>query len=135
MTKDKKQVVVIDDSLTTLLLFKSLLREIDKNLQVKLFDKAERGLKYLKTHKTDLLIIDLYMPRYCGLDIIKKIHPFEGMKILMVSANTKTTNIESALELGIDGYFTKPLKVKKIKEKIIETLNIKERLQIKEENQ
>lgn len=130
MEDDAKHVVVIDDSQTTLLIIENVLKELDKTIQVKLFDRPESGLKYLKAHEPDLLILDLFMPGLNGLDILKHIHPVTGMKIFMISANTKVVEIESALKLGVDEYFTKPLKINALKKIITESLNLKEKYQI-----
>ncbi len=127
MESEAKKVVIIDDSRTTLMLIENLLFEISNKIQVRGFDKAEYGLKYLKAHKPDLLIIDLFMPQISGLELLEKIQPSEGMKVFMISANTKVVNIESALKLGIDEYFTKPLKVEKLASKIKSVLYAKEK--------
>lgn len=125
MEVNTKKVVVVDDSKTTLLLIQNLLIEIDKNIQVKLFDSAVPALRYIKEHKPDLLIVDLYMPKISGIDLLRTLHPVTDMKVFMVSANTKVIKIETALKLGVDEYFTKPLKINKLKEKIMEALNVK----------
>lgn len=134
MGNNLNNVVVIDDSQTTLLIVENLLKELDKTIEVKLFDRPEFGLKHLKTQKTDLLILDLYMPKLNGIDVLKKISPANGMKVFMISAKTKVVEIESAIALGIDEYFTKPLKIEMLKTKISESFNFKKNIKSRREN-
>ena len=77
---------------------------------------GEEAVKYLKTNKVDLLILDMIMdPGMDGLDTYKKIletHP--GQKAIIASGFSETDRVKEALNLGAGTYIKKPFLLEKI---------------------
>ncbi|MFW5657745.1 MAG: response regulator [Bacteroidota bacterium] len=118
MEQNCKQVVIIDDSRTTLLLLENILYEFDLYVEVHSFDKAVKGFHYLQSHTPDLVMLDLLMPKLSGLEILKEIKKSLMVPVFVVSAETKMNVIEEAFTLGADEYFKKPLDIKLLREKL-----------------
>lgn len=68
-----------------------------------------QAVQQCKTHRPDVITMDLTMPRMEGLECIEKIMKFDpDIRILVVSAlSDKATGIK-ALELGACGFLCKP---------------------------
>ena len=77
---------------------------------------GEEAVEYLKTHKADLVVLDMMMdPGMDGLDTYKKIlelHP--GQKAVIASGFSETGRVMEAQRLGAGGYVKKPFLLEKI---------------------
>ena len=72
----------------------------------------------LKTENFDLLILDIFMPRLSGFDIIEKLRECDleinkDIPILVISAGNHDVVIKS-LNLGADEYMQKPINLKEL---------------------
>lgn len=77
---------------------------------------GEEAIKYIKTNRVDLLLLDMVMePGLDGLDTfrcIKKINP--DQKAVIVSGFSETERIKEAQSLGVGKYVKKPYSLEKI---------------------
>ncbi len=72
---------------------------------------AGRGAIDAASHKPDLAIIDLGLPDFDGIELIKKIRTWSSMPILVLSARVQERAKIDALDAGADDYITKPFGV------------------------
>ena len=77
---------------------------------------GEEAVEYLKTNKSDLILLDMVMdPGMDGLDTYKKIleiHP--GQKAIIVSGFSETDRVKELQRLGAGAYVKKPFLLEKI---------------------
>jgi two-component system KDP operon response regulator KdpE len=71
-------------------------------------ETAERGLIEARTHKPDLMIVDLGLPDRNGMDVIVGVRSWSRVPIIVLSARTEESDIVAALDCGADDYVTKP---------------------------
>src|SRR3954470_17351054 len=69
---------------------------------------ARRGAIDASTHKPDLVILDLGLPDFDGIAVIKAIRAWSAMPIVVLSARTQERSKIEALDAGADDYVTKP---------------------------
>jgi two-component system, OmpR family, KDP operon response regulator KdpE len=69
---------------------------------------AERGEIEARTHKPDLLIVDLGLPDDDGLVVIRRVRKWSPVPIVVLSARTMESQKVAALDAGADDYVTKP---------------------------
>jgi two-component system, OmpR family, KDP operon response regulator KdpE len=69
---------------------------------------ARRGSIDATTHKPDLAIVDLGLPDFDGLEVIRRIRQWSPMPILVLSARVQERAKIDALDAGADDYVTKP---------------------------
>jgi DNA-binding response OmpR family regulator len=112
----KKILVVEDDP--------AILRGIADNLRFEGYDvqtamDGESAYRAQQTAKTDLIVLDLMLPRMSGFDFCKKLRA-EGVRtpILILSARSQETDRISGLDLGADDYMTKPFSVRELAARI-----------------
>ena len=72
---------------------------------------ARRGAIDATTHKPDLAIIDLGLPDFDGIDVIRQIRAWSPMPIIVLSARAQEASKIDAFEAGADDYVTKPFGV------------------------
>ncbi|HVR69556.1 MAG TPA: response regulator transcription factor [Vicinamibacteria bacterium] len=73
------------------------------------------GLERARTHKPDLVILDIMLPRYSGLEVCKTLRG-EGFAapIIMLTARGQEIDKVVGLELGADDYVTKPFSIREL---------------------
>ena len=107
-------ILIVDDVEAQRQIASSMLKEI--GYSVATVSSGEAAVDYLKTHKIDLLVLDMIMdPGMDGLDTYKKIlerHP--GQKAIIASGFSETDHVKEAQRLGAGGYIKKPFLLEKI---------------------
>ncbi|WP_304206507.1 response regulator [Peptostreptococcus russellii] len=71
-------------------------------------DTAQKGMSILVSDRINLIILDLGLPDYDGIDIIKKVREWSDIPIIVVSARDQDRDKVTALDYGADDYLTKP---------------------------
>lgn len=67
------------------------------------------ALRYLTENTVHLCILDMYMPRMNGLDLLKKLRELQKpVSVIMVTAANDAASIEEALRYGAVDYLVKP---------------------------
>ena len=117
---NRKQVFIIDDSNTNLLLLEDILKE--DGYDVKTDDNPKRALQKIKDSPPDLVLLDLLMPVIDGFEFIEQIEP-KNIPIIIISADRNPKNIKRARQMGVYDYIVKPINVKNIKAKVRDVLN------------
>jgi two-component system KDP operon response regulator KdpE len=72
---------------------------------------ARRGSIDAATHKPDLAIVDLGLPDFDGIEVIRGIRKWSPMPILVLSARAREHAKIEAFDAGADDYVTKPFGV------------------------
>jgi len=90
------------------------------------------GFEKFKTHKIDLIITDINMPRLDGISMIERIREEnKEVPILLLSAYSEIEYFIKSIKLGVDGYLFKPLELMQFVEsleKIVQKLALQEQL-------
>jgi CheY-like chemotaxis protein len=69
------------------------------------------GLEAVGTHRPDLVLLDVMMPRMDGVEVARRLKGDEATRsipIILLSAKAQSADIESGLAAGADDYVTKP---------------------------
>lgn len=92
------------------LLRQQLVRQLaEEGYRVDEAEDGETGLYNAREYPCDLLIVDLGLPRLCGLDLIRQLRS-DGctLPILILTARGRWQEKVEGLEAGADDYLTKP---------------------------
>ena len=70
---------------------------------------GNEAIEFLKSHTTDLILLDVYMPYMDGINTLKKIREMKiSSEVIMITAANDTTTIEQTMNLGVLDYLIKP---------------------------
>ena len=69
---------------------------------------AQVALSTLVTEPVELMLLDLGLPDFAGMEVIKKVREWSEMPIIVVSARDQDREKAAALDAGADDYLTKP---------------------------
>jgi two-component system KDP operon response regulator KdpE len=106
MTLASRAVLVVEDEPQLRRVLRTLL-ELEK-FRVFEADSAARALVEARTHKPDLLIVDLGLPDRDGSEVISGVRSWSRVPIIVLSARSDEADKVGALEAGADDYVTKP---------------------------
>lgn len=118
----EKKIVVIDDSKTSLMLVESIIKEDFPKATLYSYMNSVAAYKHIRKLKPDLFIIDVYMPKMNGFDILTKLIPVSA-PVYFISGKSDLPLLEKAFSMGVSEYFVKPFNIKRFKAKIDEVLN------------
>lgn len=108
-------ILVVDDISTNNILMKNLLRV--RNYEVLLAQSGKEALRIAEERKPDVILLDIMMPVMDGYEVLARLRSNEAtkdIKVVMVSALGGKIDIKNAIDLGADGYITKPVVVQKL---------------------
>jgi len=106
MTTASRVVLLVEDEPHIRQLLRTLF-ELER-FRVIEAENAERGLIEARTHKPDLMIVDLGLPDRNGMEVISAVRSWSRVPIIVLSARTDEAGIVAALDAGADDYVTKP---------------------------
>ena len=75
------------------------------------------GLERARTGHPDLVVLDLMLPGMNGLDVCRELRAdprLRRLRILMLSAKGRESEVEKGLGLGADAYVTKPFSTREL---------------------
>lgn len=75
---------------------------------------GEEAISLAADERPDVLLLDLGMPRFDGLEVIHAIRGWSDAPILVVSGRTGAGDKVEALDAGADDYVTKPFLVEEL---------------------
>ena len=103
---EETRILVVDDEQEIADLLELYL--ISDGYQVIKSEDALEGLAIMEREKSDLVLLDIMMPKMDGLEMCRKIREKHNVPIIMVSAKTQDLDKIVGLTTGADDYVTKP---------------------------
>ena len=114
-------VLVIDDSLTNIVLIEAILKREKLNV-IKAFS-VDESLTILEREKVDLIILDIMFPGKDGRDFLRQrneLGQISLIPVIITSAISNENEIKEIMKLKADYYFKKPLEIELFLNKVKE---------------
>lgn len=114
------KVLLIEDEESLRNLYTRILNA--KNYTVEAAADGEDALSVLKIFRPDVIVLDIVMPNYNGLEFLKILKNDDDLKsipVVMLTALSEMRKITECLDMGAVGYITKDSTV----EEIVQRLN------------
>ena len=113
-------VLLVDDEKSVI---ESLSNNVPwSNLGVETIFTAKDGLQALKTvqtHRIDLIITDIRMPRMDGIELLRKVRClYPDTHCILLTAYGEFEYAMQAMKLGVDNYLMKPIQMQELTETI-----------------
>lgn len=123
----KKIILVIDDDEMNLQIAKMIL---EKKLPCEVLCAANGhdGLEILRNRRVNLVLLDILMPDFDGIETLQELRADERIKnasVMMLTASGDVENIQKVGTLGVKDYIKKPFLpadlIKRVEKKLAET--------------
>ncbi|OOO00357.1 MAG: DNA-binding response regulator [Epulopiscium sp. Nele67-Bin004] len=79
---------------------------------------GEEALNRVKSEAYDVMVLDLMIPKYNGLEVCQLVREFSSIPIVMLTAKGEDMDKIMGLEYGADDYITKPFNILELKARI-----------------
>ena len=109
------KVLLIEDEESLRNLYTKILSA--KNYTVETAADGDDALSVLSVFRPDVIVLDIIMPNYNGMEflkILKKSNEFKSIPVVMLTALSEMRKIAECLEIGAVGYITKDSTVEEI---------------------
>ena len=106
-------VLQIEDNASNASLVKQILARRE-HVRLVSAREARSGLELARQHRPDLVLLDLHLPDLSGDELLyrlKAVPELADTKVVVVSADATPDRIRAMLDLGVEGYLTKPVDV------------------------
>lgn len=105
------KALLIEDSLTSATLISHQLRSI--GIEPLVAREGEAGIQLFKTHRPDLVLMDVILPGLDGFEVAKRLRQLEQhgewTPIIFLTARTGDEDLQRGIEVGGDDYLFKPV--------------------------
>lgn len=105
-----RRILVVDDELTIAESLAARLRA--EGFTVELAHDGPAAVATAKTFEPDLVVLDVMLPGFDGLEVCRRIQSERTMPVLMLTARTDETDQLIGLGVGADDYLTKPFSLR-----------------------
>lgn len=102
------RILVVDDEEEICNFLEEFLGQ--KQYEVFVATEAEKALELVKEKRPNLVFLDIRMPQKDGITLLQEIKTIDrAIGVVMVSALRDEQLAKRAIELGAEGYITKPI--------------------------
>ena len=127
MKEKKVRILVVDDDVNILRVFKQILEKT--GYQVETADTGKVALEKLRKGKFSVSLIDVMLPDMDGTELLQKMMGnSEIIKIIITGFSTVEVG-KKAADYGADDFLVKPVKPEELLATVRERLNIKQETQ------
>ena len=117
------RVLIADDEPNILLSLEFLMKR--EGHQVLLARDGNEAFAAIQRERPDLVLLDVMMPGRTGFDVCQAVRADEtlaGVKIVLLTAKGRDTDIAKGMALGATDYMTKPFSTKELAARVRELL-------------
>jgi DNA-binding response OmpR family regulator len=107
-----RRVLVVDDDVTIADAVAARLRA--EGYDVGTAPDGPRAVEYCRRDRPDLVVLDVMLPGFDGLEVCRRIQAERPVPVLMLTARTDETDLLIGLGVGADDYLTKPFSMREL---------------------
>jgi DNA-binding response OmpR family regulator len=118
-----KHVLIADDETNIVISLEFLMQR--EGHRVSVARDGDAALEAIRRERPDLVLLDVMMPGKSGFEVCQAVRADEALaavKILMLSAKGRDTDLAKGSALGADAYMTKPFSTRELADKVRELL-------------
>ena len=108
---DSKRILVVEDEAVSAMELKATLRELGYEV-LGIVKNGEEAVRRAGELLPDLILMDIALPEMDGIQALKAIRKdasLQNIAVIALTASAMTSDRESILAYGFDGYIPKPI--------------------------
>ncbi|HXH03923.1 MAG TPA: response regulator [Candidatus Competibacteraceae bacterium] len=108
-----KRILIADDEANIVISLEFLMKR--EGFEVDIANDGEAALEAVNDATPDLILLDVMLPKMNGFEVCQQIRAnprWQGVKIIMLTAKGRDTEVAKGLGVGADAYMTKPFSTK-----------------------
>ena len=114
-----KKVLIADDEQNIVISLEFLMKR--EGFEVVVANDGEEAIRRIRADQPDLVLLDVMMPKKSGFEVCQEVKAdpaLGGVRILMLTAKGRDTEVAKGLALGADAYMTKPFSTRELVDKV-----------------
>lgn len=120
-----KKILIVEDNAVNMRLVRMTLRH--DGLEFIEASNGEDALSMTATHRPDIVILDIQIPKLDGFEVAKRLKSDDALKhipLIGLTAHAMKGDEEKVIESGCDAYVSKPLDTASFRKMVYEFLGI-----------
>ena len=120
-----KKILIVDDEPNIVISLEFLMKK--EGFEVAVANDGDEALAMVASFNPDMLLLDVMMPKKSGFEVCEALRADPeraGLKIVMLTAKGRDTEMAKGLAIGADAYVTKPFSTKELVDKVKEMLAV-----------
>ncbi len=121
-----QRILIVDDEPSIVMSLEYLMKRA--GYEVAVAADGEAALQAVAEQAPELVILDVMLPKLNGFDVCRRLRAdprWSGLRILMLTAKGRDTDVAKGLEVGADAYVTKPFSTRDLVAQVGELLRKK----------
>ncbi|NJD25390.1 MAG: response regulator [Betaproteobacteria bacterium] len=117
------KILIVDDEPNIVISLEFLMKK--EGFEVAVAGDGEDALAKVAAFAPDLVLLDVMMPKKSGFEVCEALRADParaGLRIVMLTAKGRDTEVAKGLALGANAYVTKPFSTKELVAKVKELL-------------
>lgn len=115
------EVIIVEDDPMVREINSKFLKRIEGFNLYKAVSNLEDAKKYISIKKPDLILLDVYLPKENGVDLLKWIRGQEiDIDVILITADKSIERVQEAFRYGVVDYLIKPFSFERFKEALIQ---------------
>ncbi|WP_434641986.1 response regulator [Thermoanaerobacterium thermosaccharolyticum] len=115
------EVMIVEDDPMVMEINSKFLKRIEGFILYKAVSNLNDAKKFILIKKPDLILLDVYLPRENGIDLLKWVRGRElDIDIILITADKTIERVQEAFRYGVVDYLIKPFSFERFKESLIQ---------------
>jgi DNA-binding response OmpR family regulator len=118
-----KRILIVDDEPNIVVSLEFLMKR--EGFEVAVAADGEAALRAVEEKRPDLILLDIMLPKKNGFEVCQAIRAnpaWQAVRIVMLTAKGRDTEVAKGTALGADAYMTKPFSTKDLIAKVRQIL-------------
>lgn len=111
----QKKILIVDDEPNIVISLEYLMKK--EGFAVAIANDGDAALTLAASFRPDLVLLDVMMPKKSGYEVCQQMRgdtALADIKILMLTAKGRESEVAKGVALGADAYVTKPFSTKEL---------------------
>jgi len=120
-----KKILIVDDEPNIVISLEFLMKK--EGFEIAVAVDGDEALAKVAGFDPDLVLLDVMMPKKSGYEVCEALRADparSGLKIVMLTAKGRDTEVAKGLALGADAYVTKPFSTRELVSRVKELLGV-----------
>jgi two-component system, OmpR family, alkaline phosphatase synthesis response regulator PhoP len=113
------KILIADDEQNIVISLEFLMKR--EGFVVSIAQDGEEAVEKIRAELPDLVLLDVMMPKKSGFEVCQEVKSdpaLQSVRILMLTAKGRDTEVAKGLALGADAYMTKPFSTRELVERV-----------------
>ncbi|MDX9717043.1 response regulator transcription factor [Thauera sp. WH-2] len=114
-----KKILIADDEQNIVISLEFLMKR--EGFDVVVANDGEEAVQRIRAERPDLVLLDVMMPKKTGFEVCQEVKAdpaLAAVRVLMLTAKGRDTEVAKGLALGADAYMTKPFSTRELVDKV-----------------